>query len=512
MASLLSKFFGRTASEGAAFAFGLATGPVLSPAVEEARQAAWQIYPTRAVDPGTLAQGVAQGQVDHDWAVGEARRHGIDSDRFAKLVDIANVGPGMAAAFDLFRRNLLSESRFRAALQRGGIEQEWIDALVQTRDVLLAPAELANARQQGYIDQQRQHDEAALQGIDAERAEIQYEMVGLPPGVETALEMLRRGIIDDATFAQIVREGHTKTKYTDELLQLQDRVLSPSTYATLHLKGWIDQAAMHAGGALSGETAANMDLLYESMGRPAAPGQLWSAWARGVDGPAGRPMDKTQFDKAIAESDIRPEYADLLWGIRYLYPPLFQIGRLVQAGDIDAATATDWAQKNRYAPEVIAALQKAWTRGTGTTKKGLTKADLTAEYEGLFITRTEYVDGLKELGYSDTDARALARVSDARRRRTARNQLVNRAHTRYVSWRIDKPTAQRALATAQLDPTLADELVQLWDVEREINMAELTPAQLKRAYRKALLTRDEATIELEARGYAAGDVATLLDE
>src|SRR5205823_11989738 len=140
------------------------------------------------------------------------------------------------------------------------------------------------------------------------------EAAGLPPGWAEGLAMLRRGIITEADFAEIVRTGHTKTKWTPQLLQLRTQVLSASEYATLYRKGWITQGVMNAGGALTGHTPEQMNLLYLSQGRPAAPQQMATAWARGVDGPDGRPMDEAQFLKGIRESDIRPEWGPMLWG------------------------------------------------------------------------------------------------------------------------------------------------------------------------------------------------------
>jgi len=510
--ALLSRFFGRTASEGAAFALGVATGPVLAPAVEEVKNEAWRTHPSRTLQPGDAAEIVAEDVERRDWGANEATAHGVNGDRFDALVGAVLNAPAVAALLELRRRGAISRADLEHGFRKGRLEQRWDGPLEELLTVLLTPGELANARQQGYIDQDRQHTEAALQGIDGERAEIQFEMVGLPPGVAEALTMLRRGIIDEATFAQIVREGHTKTKYTDELLELRNVVLSPATYATLHLKGWIDEAAMIAGGALSGESAENMRNLYLSMGRPAAPGQLWTAAARKIDGPAGRPLDRTQFLKAIAESDIRPEYGPLLWEIRYLYPSLFQLTRLVEGGTIDTATGADWATKARYAPEVVSALEQAWQAGSGTTAKGLTATDLATEYDAGLTTAAEYEAGLRELGYSQQAAAGKVRVSEAKRRRTARNQLVNRAHLRYVGWHIPRDEAASGLAAADITGAQADELLTFWDAERQINVHTLTEAQVVRAFRKQLMDRTTAEERLLELGLAQTDIATRLDE
>jgi len=60
--------------------------------------------------------------------------------------------------------------------------------------------------------------------------------------------MLRRGIIDEATFEQIIREGHTKIKYTADYVAMQNHVLPHLNYVEARVRGYIDNAAMYAGG------------------------------------------------------------------------------------------------------------------------------------------------------------------------------------------------------------------------------------------------------------------------
>src|SRR5205814_2025236 len=142
-------------------------------------------------------------------------------------------------------------------------------------DVLLTPAELANARQQGFVSPERQRSEAALQGVDGERADIQFETVGLPPGPATAQAAANRGLIDRATFDEMIREGHTKTKYTELEWQLRQPVLTAAEYAGLRLRGWITKAEAEAGGALTGYSPEQMEQLFLNRGRPATTHQVW---------------------------------------------------------------------------------------------------------------------------------------------------------------------------------------------------------------------------------------------
>lgn len=510
--ALLSRFFGRAASEGAAFALGIAVAPVLEPAVEELKNEAWRTHPSRALSAGEAAEIVAEDVEAGAWGANEAAAHGVDQERFDALTNAVRNAPGVGELFEAYRRNLIDDAGFKHGLRKAKLEERWDAPLMALKTRLLSLSDLANARQQGFVDTARQHSESSLQGIDAERADILFELSGLPLGVETMQQAANRNLVDRATFDQAIREGHTKTKYTDLAYALRQPVLEASTYATLHLKGWITESEMNVGGALHGYTSEQMHLRFLSMGRPAAPGQMATAAARGIDGPDGRPMDRAQFLKGIAQSDIRPEWGPMLWETRYLYPPLFQLTRLVTAGTITPTLAADWATKDRYAPEVVSALLKAWESGGAATSKGLTVTDLTAEYEALTMSKTQYVNGLKELGYSQAAADGKVSVSDAKRQRLARNQLINRARVRYTGWGITKQAASDALRAASLTIGNANDLLIYWDAERDLNVHTLTEPQVVKAWKKQIMDRPTAVERLSELGLATTDIDTRLAE
>lgn len=474
--ALWSRFFGTAGSQAAGVAIGSTAVPALLPAAQYLVNEAWHKYPDRVLREIQLAQGVASGQIDRAWATDEAQTNGINKGRFDRLVAVFDAGPGMASAFEMWRRGLINETQFRRALKRESLEQEWIDALVGLRNVLLTPDVLANARQQGFVDVARQHAESADQGVTNERADILFELSGNPPGPMEGLEMLRRGIITEAEYVQMVREGRIKTKYTDEFLALRARLLNPGTLVELHLKGWIDAGTYHARMADHGYSAAESDDWYNASGRPASPTQMATAVARGIVGPQGRAMDEAQFLQGIAQSNIHPRWGPMLWGTRFAYPPLFQISRLVQGGAIDVATAVDWAEKDRYAPEVVAALRAYWSQGAAATGSG----------------------------YPDK----------------AKTQLWATTHRSYVAFESNKTQAGSALAALGVPTAERADVFALWDKERELRRQQLTPAQVKKAYLKPVRnpatgspwTRDDALAALLERGYSTADANTFLDE
>jgi hypothetical protein len=213
--ALLSKFFGRAASEGAAYAMGVATGPVLVPALEEVKNEAWTIHPSRVLDAEVAAAIVAEDVEQRNWGASEAAQGGVDGTRFDALLGEALNAPGIPQLFEAWRRDLINDAAFEHGLRKAKLEPRWDAPLKALKSRLLTLSDLANARQQGFIDVAGSTRRASKQGLDPGRADILFQLSGLPLGVETMQQALNRGLVTAPTFDQAVREGHTKTKYTD---------------------------------------------------------------------------------------------------------------------------------------------------------------------------------------------------------------------------------------------------------------------------------------------------------
>lgn len=508
MSSILSSVeggvIGVAVGEGAAAA--------VEPIVEPAKQEVWDKNRYRILDPSTLAELVVQAITTFDAAAGQAHRHGFDDNKFRAMVEASFRAPGTPEALELWRRGRITKDQMRHALHKAGLETQWIEPVLELFGERLDPAVIANAIQQGFlandgvlpvatppdpnwtrtdgpfavpVEQVTLHDadgavvtpaqEAEASGVSFNRLKVEAELSGNPPGEETLLDMWRRGMIDADGYATGLREGRTKTKWTAALSARFWQLLPPGVLVRLRLKGWIEDPEYRARMNLHGYRDAQAEDWFLAEGRPAAPQQMATAVARGVVGPDGVAMNEAQFVKGIRESDIRPEWAQMLWGIRYAYPPLFQITRLVQAGAIDAATGADWMVKNRAAPEVVDALRRYWTGGTGTT------AD-------------------PHVG-------------------RAQSQLWTTTHRSYLAGESDDATARARLADLLIAAAAQDQILALWQAERDLHRRQLTPAQIKKAWQKmsrnyatgAAWTRDDAISALVARGYSVTEANDFLD-
>jgi len=532
---------------GGAVATAAADG--IRPVLEPVKQKAWKANALRVLEPGTVAELVAQAIVDIGEATEEVERSGFNANRLQALVHLAQVAPAIADARSLRRRGVIGLDELHHVYAKARIESTFwgdLDVLLQS---LLSPAEVANAVQQGHLPndgilpdvsagttpaegavapatpdgQPPSHvpltqidldpiAEAAGAGVELDRLKVMANLAGLPPGPEALLAMWNRGLIDESSVDAGIREGHMKTKWAGSFKRMRWAVLSAQEAASARLRTWITAEESYAIGALTGHTKDQMDLMFLNRGRPASPTQMWRAWARGIVGPRGVPTAFEDHAKAIAISDIRPEYAELLWGIRFNYPSLFQLNRLVDAGTVDPATAATWAKYNLYAPEVVQALEAAWGQSGTAGGKQETKAELADEYAGGFITQAEYGAALQQLGYAGEALQLELELGDARRAKAYREKVIDAIHQAYLEHEIGTTEASSDLATVNVTGQAATQLLSLWDLERRYTRTRLTEAQVVKAYGKGLLEQADALARLADFGLSPDDAAVRLAE
>ena len=477
--SFITRFLTRTTSEAAGFGLGGAMRSPLEPPLQELTNETWRAFVASGItvptEPGDAAEIVAEDVAQEQWGKDQVAQLGYGGDQFDKLVNAVRNAPGLAELMQARRRGLISADEFSHGLRKARLETLWDDALVSLLDVLLSPQELANARQQGYIDQARQHSEASLQGVDAERAEIQYEMVGLPPGHAEAQQMLNRGLIDQATFAQMIREGHTKTKYTAVLQENARRWLTPMEWVDARLRGHATDAEMYAGTAAWGVTKPDTDVLFASAGRALSTHQITTALARG--GVFNGPTDHIPpaYLAALEQGSIQPRYYNLDYANRYTLPSFFVIRALIQDGTLTTEQGATIFKQEGWPPDLADAAAAAY--GGGTT------------------------------------AKADAHLSKAE------TQLWNTTHTSYRNGEINAQTATASLEKAGVPAASVPGVLAVWDEERTLIRAGLSASNIAKAYQKQVLnpatgaawTEQEALAALAQLGWSHEDALTRLE-
>jgi len=503
----------------AGLAIGGAAEDAIKPILEPAKQNAWAARPFKVLDPATAAAirarnelepGIGINTFDVDLA-DDTKRDGYGSKRAFFYQELARNWPGIATLINLRRRNLafggdsgITRTQFRDALRRQGYRAATIDYLTDMLVEHLDISSIANAIQQGFIPNDGilpdappldpnwttsdgafdipvktegidPTNEAAYHGYDEAHLRVLAELTGLPPGEETLLDMWRRGIITGKGYEAGLREGHTKTKWAVALSARFHPLLNPGTLVNLRLRGWITDADYKNRMGLHGYRPEQAEDWFDSAGRPATTRQVMIGLRRG--GLHNAPITDTPqpYRDAILQSDIRPEWANILYEGRETYPSAFVVRRLVTDGVWDAAKGADILYKGGWPQDLARDAATAFASGgTATKHPNVVKAE---------------------------------------------NQLWTATHKAFIADEIDDARATTELTAIHADPTVIPTILDLWKHERGLQRKGLTAAQIKKAWKEAAInaetnaawTTDDALAALIDLGYSPTDAQSFLN-
>jgi hypothetical protein len=481
-----------SAGEALAFGLGFALGRVLEPVGTGLVQEAWSQpgAAIKALDHTQAAAIVAEGLKTAGWGESEGTLSGFDAERFDLVVQELLKAPGFGELLRMLRRQTITPEQFEHGLRKAKLETLWNDAVAELQHERLDPAVIATSIQRGImrdpgylpvdaptavgviepmpVSPLDPAAEAAAGGVDEERLAVMTRIVGLPPSPGELLQLVNRGVIQPDDFARGIAEGNTRNEWAAALLELRRAILSPSEYAELRVRGWIDDGAMHAGAALHGMETADVDLLFRLHGRPIPTHQVTTGLARGGTYNGDSSAIPEAYLRSLEEGSQRPEWYSLSYANRYTYPSAFVLRALAQAGDLTGEQTHAILLEIGWRPDLAQLVADRWTGGTtAAADKHVTKAE---------------------------------------------NELWTALHRAYVVNDADDQVAASALTALGVAQPSQAPVLALWKHERELVRLDLTPTQVKKAYSEARFTVDVATARLEQLGMSPADAATFLAE
>lgn len=460
---------------------GTAGAAAIEPIVEPAKQQAWYDNPNRILDAARMAALVAQGGIALDTAATTAQRDGFDLDKFRSMVFLAQRAPSHAEAQDLRRRGKITLDQLYHAFAKEQIETQYWEALAELVDDRLSPQVVALAIVRGLmvnpgilpvgppsavgkvpafpVSQLDPVTESAASGFDKDRLAVLAGIMGRPMGPESAASAAFRGILERVDFDRAISEGDVRNEWADAIFETARQIPSVSDAVNLRIRGWITDAEMHAISARHGMTAANTDLLLLRTGRPATGHQVFIGNRRGGSRNGSTAAIPPDFVRAVEQSDIRPEWTNLLWAGTETYPSGFMIRGAVQSGDLTPAQAKQLLFEVGWKESWIDVFVEAWSTGKSS---------------------------------ADPDA---ARV------KLATSQAVASLKKAFLTDRQDGQAVIAGLELLGIKASPAGQILETWTVEKGWTEKELTPSQIKKVYSGGAITIDEAVAALERLRY-----------
>lgn len=487
---VIGKFFGNTISAAVGYAFGLATAPLLAPTLEEIKHKSWENHASKLPTPGTLAEGLAQGQILEATAREWAKKDGFDVGPFDALVDIASTGPPLGDARTDHRRGGLDAAQLHTVYKRHAIEEEWWPALDRLVNDILEPAQLAAAIHRGLVPdpgllqgEQPQAPfkvdaypvypidplkEAEGSGFDHDRLGVLVGLQGLPMGTHEAAQAFFRDIITHGDYIRAFNTSNSRNEWAQAVLDQSRQIPTARDFLENALRGYRSLPDAIDGAALHGMSLDHATMIYQNQGRPMNIRQITQALSRGgvFQPEEGELTDP--YEASIVEGNIKPAYYDLAKALRYTLPSPFAMRQLATSGVWDEAKTAQRLKDLGWNPQDADEVAAAWTGGTATTGAG------------------KWAD-------------------------RAKSSLFTTTKREYLDESIDQAGASLALDVIGVPAPERAAIFAAWDKENEIGRKELTTAQIKKAYAEGGLTKDDAIGRLVDSGVTPGDAELILN-
>jgi hypothetical protein len=500
--------------------FGFAVGAAASQAFEAPlREVAYEVeaaLTNRVLTPEQLAELVIRGVIGQPAAAAEASKHGVNADRFSSLVALAGNPPGPQELLQLWNRGAIGEAAVDQGLRQGRLRPEWYGPLKQLREQLLTPGELAALTARGLTDPGAAAVEAGRQGLNADRFELLRRAGARPPALGEMLDLLNRGQVDSGAVTAALRDAGIRQEWVAPLLELR-RVIPPlsdqvrfavreaRTPATVQRFG-MDQDLPPDFVRAAAEVGLNEEdarLYWRAHWDLPSPEQGFRMLHRGI-------IDQPTLELLLRSLDVMPFWRQRMIELTYNVPGRIDLRRMFQHGVVNEGEVLAGYKRLGYAPADAETLTEFATVEKTEPERQLAKSEVVAFYEAKTIDRTEAARLLGLLGYRENDAGMMLDLADARRAKAYRNATIAVVRRRFLEGEVDAAEATARLDTIGVPTDEREQLLDLWSFERAENPTHMTEAQMRAAWRAGVVEEIDYRVHLGFLRYPANEAEVLV--
>lgn len=397
----------------------------------------------------------------------------------------------------------------------GMAQSAWKDNPVQ----VLALGELAEEIARGFAGIDDRETEAARQGFDRSRLRRAVQLATARVPLGEVLELLNRGELDEAGAREHLQLLGFPDPVTTKLLELRRRVPPATDVVRFAVRevynrplaeqlGYTEEFGELSGDVIrdaeaAGVTREDLFKYWIAHWELPSPSQAYAMLHRGL-------ITESDLGALLKASDYPLPWRERLQQIAYLLPGRIDLRRMYAAGVIDKAEVMRGYLSLGYDPTNAARLTEFAVTEAMDEDRALAKGEVLALYEDGHVPEAEAAAMLGGLGYDDDAVAFLLTLADYRRVRRYRERAIGTVRTRYVARKLDEDAAQRTMDQLGLDARARDELLSLWDLEREAVTADLTEAQMRAAWRAGVVTEEVYVGWLTDHGYTTDEAAILV--
>lgn len=487
---------------GSAMSVGL--GALLNNFMSDPIQELIRLNPNSLLDAGTIASAAARGI---DWTrnpVDEAERSGLSRDRIRAMIELNRARPAAGEIISMLNRGIVNRGQAERMLRLLGYSGDDTDRILGLRRQLLSAQQLAEAVNRGEMEPAQGRRRAAEVGVDGDDFDMLTTIIDFPPGVDRLQEALRRGFINQSRFRRGIAQSTLRVEWADVMEKLQFQRMSPVAAADAVNQNFMDEDTGRRIAHEHGLDPDDFSIILQTAGRPPGVRLMQEAWNRGL-------ISERQFRQGFLESNIKNKWLELLVDTRFRVMPREQINLTYRFGGFGKREAIKRYKWFGFSREDAEAMLVAEDRRKVGPERDLTLATVLDLYEGSAISRAMAVDFLSGMGFDRTSTDLMLSLRDVRREQRFQNLAISRVRSQYTRFEIDQRAAENALDRLGTRAEQRTELIDTWNIEREIARPTLTTSQIQQAVRKGLLSPGAGFARLQQQGYTETDATILIN-
>lgn len=380
----------------------------------------------------------------------------------------------------------------------------------------LDPQTAAQAAVRGFISFEDGAEETLNAGFSAERWKVIAQLAQQRPQLTELFTLRNRGLLEDGGLRSGILALGFDDPTTRLMMELREVLPGPSDVVRFGVREAYRPDAIARGGLLQDlpqgaiDDAAKVGLSEESFRK------YWIAHWELPSTTAAFEMfhrdviTEDELRGLLRTQDIAPGWRDELIAIAYNVVSRVDIRRMYREGIVSRQEVYDTYRSQGYSPKDAENLAAFAVADATTEARDLTKAEVVALYQDGAVDEQTATAMLSDLGYGDEETGWLLVLAKFQRFRRYRNLAVSRVRSRYVSRRLTSTEATTALDQLSVPTEEREQLLDLWDAERDAERPSLTYAFIGGLYRDGVIAEDEARVRWAQQGWRSDDIDMLV--
>ena len=454
-------------------------------------------------DPNTIAGMVARGLATPDNGVQSIAEQGIDAGWGNAMVAMNYAYPDPESALNMYRRNLISLDTFLAWCKLGGIPDDVAAHWGQLVEIPLSPADAALAVLRGNMPMDQAVAIAAEWGVAQADFQTLIDNTGEPLGLEQLLEARRREFIDDATLRTGILQSRVRDEWIGTAEKLAYAPMSTSDAVNATVQNQLDEATAETIATQNGLESGQFSILLNTAGEPLSRTEMQQLYNRGV-------VTQSQVSQALRESRLKNKYNTMALALSERLLDTGHIADAVLYGVLTHEKAVELSMMQGYSPDNAAIIAQSAVNRKLQTERQQVMTSIVAMYEANAIDLTDATTLAGNLGFEPSEADFILQAAEFRRNEKLVASAMTTIRSKYIGHHIEQSQAQSYIDALGLPTAQRDQVLQLWTVERDANVRQLTPAQIVKAVTDQLITTQDGETRLMALGYNQTDADLLL--